>query len=111
MAGRVRNLLNRDGRYFARLVIPKELRPFMAGKTELRTALGPDYRSALKMLPGAVALLQHEISLGERRAMQAGAQAVTVGRFRSRPNRSLPGTVNPGLPSMTPPGTIIAMPA
>jgi hypothetical protein len=41
MAGKVRNLLNRDGRYFARLVIPKELRPFMNGKTELRTPLGP----------------------------------------------------------------------
>ena len=36
MAGRVRNPLNRDGRYLARLVMPKELRPFMAGKTELR---------------------------------------------------------------------------
>lgn len=55
MAGKVRNLLNRDGRYFARLVIPKELRPFMDRKTELRTPLGPDYRAALKKLPGAVA--------------------------------------------------------
>jgi hypothetical protein len=36
MAGRVRNPLNRDGRCFARSVIAKELRPFMAGKTELR---------------------------------------------------------------------------
>ncbi|TPJ72443.1 hypothetical protein FJ419_28000 [Mesorhizobium sp. B2-6-2] len=52
MAGRVRNLLNRNGRYFARLVIPKELRPYMDGRTELRTALGPDYRTALKALPG-----------------------------------------------------------
>lgn len=60
MAGKVRNLLNRDERYFARLVIPKELRPFMNGKTELRTPLGPDYREALKKLPGAVALLQHD---------------------------------------------------
>ena len=50
MAGKVRHLLNRDGRYFARLVIPKELRPYLDGKTELRTPLGPDYRTALKKL-------------------------------------------------------------
>lgn len=81
MAGKVRNLLNRDGRYFARLVIPKELRPFMDGKTELRTPLGPDYRTALKMLPGAVAALQHNIALGERRAVAAGQKAATVGRY------------------------------
>ncbi|TPK53817.1 MULTISPECIES: tyrosine-type recombinase/integrase [unclassified Mesorhizobium] len=80
MTGRVRNLLNRDGRYFARLVVPKELRPYI-GKTELRTGLGPDYRTALKMLPGAVATLQHEIALGERRAVAAGEQSITVGRY------------------------------
>ena len=78
MAGRVRNLLNRNGRYFARLVIPKELRPFMDGKTELRTPLGPDYRTALRTLPGAVAALQHNIALGERRAVAAGQRSVTV---------------------------------
>lgn len=81
MAGKVRHLLNRDGRYFARLVIPQELRPFMDGKTELRTALGPDYRTALKNLPGAVALLQHDIALGERRAVAAGKKSVTIGRY------------------------------
>ncbi|WP_189512549.1 tyrosine-type recombinase/integrase [Mesorhizobium sp. M2A.F.Ca.ET.043.02.1.1] len=81
MAGRVRNLLNRDGRYFARLVIPNELRPYMEGKTELRTALGPDYRTALKTLPGAVAALQHKIALGERRAVEAGERSITTGRY------------------------------
>ncbi|WP_244661521.1 DUF6538 domain-containing protein [Mesorhizobium huakuii] len=80
MTGRVRNLLNRDGRYFARLVVPKELRPYI-GKAELRKALGPDYRTALKMLPGAVAVLQHEIALGERRAVAAGEQFIIVGRY------------------------------
>lgn len=39
MAGRVRDLLNRDGRYFARLVIPRDLRPFVDRKTELRRRL------------------------------------------------------------------------
>ena len=44
MAGLVRILLNLDWRNFARLVIPKDLRSFMDGETELRQALGPDYR-------------------------------------------------------------------
>lgn len=81
MAGKVRYLLNRDGRYFARLVVPPDLRPFIDGKTELRTALGPDCRTAVKKLPGAVALLQHEIALAERRAVEAGERKVTVGRY------------------------------
>lgn len=53
----------------------------MDGKTELRTALGPDYRTALKLLPGAVADLQHKIALGEGRAVEAGTKPVTVGRY------------------------------
>jgi len=80
MAGKVRNLLDRDGRYFARLVVPTELRKFV-GRTELRKPLGPDRREALKKLPGAVALLQHEIALAERRAVDAGAKEVTIGRY------------------------------
>ena len=47
MAGKVKNLLNRDGRYFSRLVIPKEIRPFLDNKTELREPFGPDRRTAL----------------------------------------------------------------
>lgn len=87
MAGKVRYLLNRDGRYFARLVIPTELRPFLEGKTELRTALGADRREALKKLPSAVANLQREIALGERRAEQAGMRVVTVGRYPLAPDQ------------------------
>ncbi|WP_338012173.1 DUF6538 domain-containing protein [Celeribacter ethanolicus] len=34
MAGKVRHLVNRSGRYHARLVVPKELRTII-GKTEL----------------------------------------------------------------------------
>ncbi|MGB6119582.1 MAG: DUF6538 domain-containing protein [Mesorhizobium sp.] len=86
MAGKVRNLLNRDGRYFARLVVPKELVQFV-GKTELRTSLGPDYREALKKLPGAVALLQHDIALAERRAVDAGQKNVTIGRYPLAPDQ------------------------
>lgn len=69
MAGRVRHLINRYGRYHARLVVPKELRSAV-GKTELRKPLGGDYRAALRLLPGAVAELQHQIGLAERKAGQ-----------------------------------------
>jgi integrase len=66
MAGKVRHLVNRKGRYHARLVVPKNLRRIV-GKTELRAPLGGDYRQALKRLPGAVAELQHQIALAERK--------------------------------------------
>ncbi|SDZ61097.1 hypothetical protein SAMN05444004_1331 [Jannaschia faecimaris] len=69
MAGKVRHLLNRDGRYFARLVVPKKLRRHLDDKTELRTPLGPDYKNALRLLPGAVAELQHKIAQAERKVM------------------------------------------
>ncbi|NVO55106.1 integrase [Rhodobacteraceae bacterium B1Z28] len=60
-------MVNRKGRYHARLVVPKDLRGFV-GKTELRTPLGGDYRQALKLLPGAVAQLQHQIAVAEQQA-------------------------------------------
>ncbi|MER9800092.1 tyrosine-type recombinase/integrase [Mesorhizobium sp. M0142] len=59
----------------------------MDGKTELRAALGPDYRTALKTLPVAVAALQHKIALGERRAIAAGEQSITVGRYPLLPTQ------------------------
>ncbi|MEO9630979.1 MAG: DUF6538 domain-containing protein [Sulfitobacter sp.] len=74
MAGKVRHLINRSGRYHARLVVPKDLRD-VVGKTELRSPLGADYRQALKLLPGAVARLQHQIAQAERKAGQRHAQA------------------------------------
>lgn len=67
MAGNVRYLLNRDGRYFARLVVPKELRGHLGDRSELRTPLGPDYRLAIRNLPGAVAEMQYKIALAERK--------------------------------------------
>ena len=54
MAGKTRHMVNRSGRYLARLVVPKDLREIV-GKTELRAPLGGDYREALRLLPGAVA--------------------------------------------------------
>lgn len=74
MAGAQRYLLNRSGRFFARLVVPKDLRPIV-GKTELRAPLGPDRRTAMKLLPGAVAQLQHQIAQAERKATPANSTA------------------------------------
>jgi len=74
MAGAQKYLLNRDGRFFARLVVPKDLRKIV-GKTELRAPLGPDRRTAMKHLPGAVATLQHQIAQAERKAAPANSAA------------------------------------
>lgn len=81
MTSKVRYLLSRDGRYFARLVVPLALRPYLEGKTELRTALGPDRRQALTNLPGAVARLQIKIGLADKRSSQ-GANGGNMGASR-----------------------------
>ena len=86
MAGKVRYLLNRDGRYFARLIIPKELRQYFDGKTELRTALGPDYRSAIRLHPGAVASIQHQIGEAERKSAKSRNKPIAV-RYPLLPNQ------------------------
>ncbi len=83
MAGKVRHLINRSGRYHARLVVPKDLRRIV-GKTELRAPLGGDYRQALKLLPGAVAQLQHQIAQAERRGA-VGQPQVTPARYPLTP--------------------------
>ena len=67
-------MINRRGRYHARIVVPTDLRSVI-GKTELRSPLGGDYRQALRLLPGAVAQLQHQIALAERKAGQGAAPA------------------------------------
>ncbi len=85
MTGKIKNMVNRNGRYHARLVVPKDLRRIV-GKTELRTPLGGDYREATKHLPGAVAQLQHQIALAERQAGQGQPQA-TPARYPLAPDQ------------------------
>jgi hypothetical protein len=51
----------------------------MDGKSELRTALGVDHRTALQSLPRALADLQHQIALLERHAVSAGAMTAARG--------------------------------
>jgi len=71
VAGKIRHLKERSGRYSARLVVPKALRA-LVGKAELETQLGADRRQALAKLPGAVAM-QAKIAVAERKA-NAGKQ-------------------------------------
>jgi integrase len=79
MSGEVRHLLNRSGRYFARVVVPVALRKEV-GKSELRSPLGPDRRLALRKLPGSVAALLDTI---------AEARRIVAGRRASTPRRPL----------------------
>lgn len=83
MTGKIKNFVNRSGRYHARLVVPKDLRGIV-GKTELRTPLGGDYRQAIKLLPGAVAELQHKIALAERKQ---GIQPNAPARYPMTPQQ------------------------
>ncbi|MBB3566072.1 site-specific integrase [Rhizobium sp. BK491] len=81
MVAKVKNLLNRDGRYFSRLVIPKELRPFLDNKTELREPLGADRRTAIARHATALAGLQAKIAVAERKAQIAKGEPITPGRY------------------------------
>jgi integrase len=81
MAGAVRHLVERDGRYWARLVVPALLRPII-GKTELRQPLGGDRRLALRSLPAAVADLQDRLTNAEAKV---GKSAPAPLPRRSRP--------------------------
>jgi integrase len=67
MAGKSRGLVERDGRYYARLVVPVPLRS-LVGKTELREPLGPDRRTALRKLPGALDRFHAQIERARRQA-------------------------------------------
>ncbi|MBL1258618.1 DUF6538 domain-containing protein [Methylocystis sp. Sn-Cys] len=71
MATKIRHLLFREGRYYARVVVPKDLRKNL-GKTELRMPLGADRREAIRKHPAAIARLQTRISDARRRAIAEG---------------------------------------
>jgi hypothetical protein len=81
MSGKIKHFLHRSGRYFARIVIPKNLRPYLDGKTEFRTALGADRRAALRAHPIAVAELMHKIAQAERRASEVEGRLTAPGRY------------------------------
>lgn len=61
MAGQVRHLKVKGGRFYARVAVPTKLQSIL-GKKELTAPLGPDRREAMRALAVAVAALQAQIS-------------------------------------------------
>lgn len=61
MTTKHKNLLERKGRYWARLSVPEVLRPIV-GKRELLEALGPNLTVAKRKLPGAIGRMQDRLS-------------------------------------------------
>ena len=76
MAGKMRHLLERDGRFYARLVVKPDLRPFLDGKSELRTPLGGDRRQALSRHAREVAILQDRLMDAESRKVRSEGKVV-----------------------------------
>jgi integrase len=78
--GREKYLIERDGRYFARIVVPAELRRIV-GKRELREKLGPDRKMALRRLPRAVADLQDKLDAARLQAAEKAQTPEAVARL------------------------------
>jgi len=75
----VRHLLCREGRFYARVVVPSELRRII-GKTELREALGADKRAAQRDHHAAVARLLSQIADARRQAEETNATPEAIAR-------------------------------
>ena len=77
-------LLVRDGRHYARRIVPIELRPFI-GHNELREPLGADRRKAIELLP--VALVKINSKLDHARALLASklGRELAIAAARSAP--------------------------
>lgn len=69
LARKIPNLLLRDGRYYARKIVPSNLRPYV-GRNELRGPLGADRRIALENLPEAMVRIKARLDHA-RRALEA----------------------------------------
>jgi integrase len=65
MAGQVRHIIERNGRFTARVVVPVRLRAIL-GKRELSQALGGDRRAAERQAHAVIAKFQIEIARAER---------------------------------------------
>ncbi len=89
MAGKVRHLLNRLWRWYARLSVPAALRSTV-GKRELTEALGADLKAAQRLLPRALAKMQATIQTARavagkpsapRRVKQLNAQQLAIQHY------------------------------
>ena len=68
MAGKLRYWKEKDGRFYARVAVPKLLQPYLdRPRGELIEALGADRRVALRIHPAAVARPQGEIAAAEQK--------------------------------------------
>ena len=65
MAKSVRYLIQRGGRFHARVVVPQRLRKII-GRTELSAPLGADRREALRKLPSVVAQFHDRLTAAEQ---------------------------------------------
>jgi integrase len=81
MAGSIRHLLSRNGRFYARVAVPQALRSIV-GKRELLEAIGAGRSEALRALPAAVARMQATIE----RAREEGkvGKPPSLPRFKGR---------------------------
>lgn len=84
MAARIPHLLDRDGRYYARIVVPKPLRSLFDGRWEMSAPLGADRREALRRLPSAVAEIQSQLE-----AARAQLRTAYRPKVQARPGKSL----------------------
>ncbi|MGD9919628.1 MAG: hypothetical protein AB7U46_16600 [Paenirhodobacter sp.] len=79
MAAKLRHWKEKDGRYWARISIPVELKPFFNNRTQLTEPLGGDRRLAERNHPAAVARLLAQIECArQRHAATTFAQAETA---------------------------------
>lgn len=80
MGAKLRHWKEKDGRFWARIAVPKDVQPVL-GKTELIEALGGDRRLAVRNHPAAVARLQDLIAQA-RLPLTLGAPAAPVYQVR-----------------------------
>lgn len=66
MAAKRRHWKEKGGRFWARIAIPKDLRPCFGGKTQLSEPLGGDLRVANRNHAAAVARLQTQLDCAQR---------------------------------------------
>ena len=79
MAGRVKHMVIRDGRHYARVVVPPELQRII-GKTELREPLGADKRTAERNIHAVAARLLDQIEQARQRLVAEAPPVARVAR-------------------------------
>ncbi|MDR4306577.1 site-specific integrase [Chelatococcus sambhunathii] len=79
MAGKVRHLVERGGRYWARVVVPADV-VAVIGSTDLREPLGGERAVALRRLPAAVARFHERIDAARAQARVGAAPTIRADR-------------------------------